>query len=215
MQFDDLDVESVDYVLSTTRSVRRRLDLERPVPREVITECLQLALQAPTGSNTQNWRFLVITEADTRARIGDIYRRLENGMFAENAKRYAESNPQTSRVYESAGHLKDILGDVPVHVIACVPRPANLTVNVIAASMYGSITPAVWSFMLALRSRGLGSVWTTLHLMAEQEVADLLGIPDKYMQVALVPVAYTKGLEFRPAERLPLDAVTHWERWVD
>jgi nitroreductase len=213
MQFDEMDVPSVDYVLSSTRAVRHRLDLERPVGREVILECLDLAQQAPTGGNSQNWRWLVVTDHAIRSRVADIYRRCEAGRFDRQVERYRDTDPQLARVYESAGHLKDVFDRVPVHVVACVRAPRELSPNVIGSSVYGSIFPAVWSFMLALRSRGLGSVLTTLHLMAEQEVAELLGIPDDYAQVALIPVAYTDGLEFRRASRPPVDTIVSWDRW--
>jgi nitroreductase len=212
-RFEDIDVASVDYVLSTTRAVRRRLDLERPVPREVILECLDLAQQSPTGGNSQNWRWLVVTDASTRAAIADVYRRLEQGLFDRQVERYRDNDPTQARVYSSAGHLRDVLERVPVHVIACVKAPKDLSTTVAAASVYGSIFPAVWSFQLALRSRGLGSTLTTLHLVAEQEIADLLGIPDGYLQVALLPVAYTTGLEFSLAARPPVEEIVSWNRW--
>ena len=208
-----MDVASVDYVLSTTRSVRRRLDLDRPVPREVILECLDLAQQAPTGGNAQNWHWIVVTDAALRAEIATLYRRLESGLFDRQVDRYRDSQPIQARVYGSAGHLRDVLDRVPVHVIACVKAPKDMRTNVTAASVYGSIFPAVWSFQLALRSRGLGSTLTTLHLMGETDVAELLGIPDGYLQVALLPVAYTDGLEFRPATRLPVEQIVSWNRW--
>jgi nitroreductase len=215
MRFGDMDVASVDYALSTTRAVRRRLDLERPVSREVIVECLDLAQQAPTGGNSQNWRWIVVTDAALRGAIADVYRRFERGLFDRQVERYRESEPTQARVYGSAGHLLDVLHRVPVHVIACVKAPADMSANVTAASVYGSIFPAVWSFQLALRTRGLGSTLTTLHLMGEREIADLLGIPDGYLQVALLPVAYTAGLEFGRATRPPVDHIVSWNHWSE
>ncbi|MGD9794808.1 MAG: nitroreductase family protein [Acidimicrobiia bacterium] len=216
MQFEDMDVASVDYVLSTTRSVRYRLDLDRPVPREVIVECLDLSQQAPTGGNSQNWRWIVVTDAAVRAEVAAIYRRCENGLFERQVQRYTESGqPDMARVYDAAGHLRDVIDRVPVHVFACARAPKDISANVIAGSVYGSIYPAAWSFMLALRSRGLGSVLTTLHLMAEDEMAELLGIPEGYRQVGLIPVAYTKGLEFSRAKRPPVDSIVSWDHWSE
>lgn len=206
-----MDIASVDEVLSTTRAVRRRLDLTRPVGREVILECLQLAMQAPTASNDQVWRWMVITDAAKRAAIAEIYR----SVGADYLQRAAgtASDPQTRRVYESAYALTGILADVPVHVIPCIDRRIDGDDLIAAASAWASIIPAAWSFMLALRSRGLGSVWTTLHLARERDVAELLGIPDTVTQVALFPVAYTLGTGFKPASRPPAATVTSWNTW--
>jgi nitroreductase len=206
-----VDVESIDELLSTTRSVRRRLDLDRPVERDVILECLQLAMQAPTASNDQNWRWMVVTDPDKRAAIAEIYRSVGERHLARAAD--TEPDPQTRRVYESALVLSRILADVPVHVIPCLERRFDGEDLLVAASAWASIIPAGWSFMLALRSRGLGSVWTTLHLAREREVAELLGIPDSVTQAALLPVAYTIGTDFKPARRPPAETITSWNTW--
>jgi len=206
-----VDIESVDEVLSTTRAVRRRLDLTRPVERQVVLDCVRLAMQAPTASNDQNWRWMVVADAGKRAEIARIY----SEVGEEYLKRAAnvERDAQTRRVYESAHALTAILADVPVFVIPCIERRLDNTDPVVAASAWGSIIPAAWSFLLALRARGLGSVWTTLHLAREREVAELLGIPDTVTQVALFPVAYTIGTDFRPASRPPPETVTSWDAW--
>src|SRR5689334_1269620 len=170
-----MDIGSVDEVLSTTRSVRKRLDVSRPVSRETILECLELAMQAPTASNAQDWRWMVVTDADKRAAIAEIYRSAGADYLAHAAK--TTEDAQTRRVYESAYALTGILADVPVHVIPCIERRLDEGPLIAAASAWASIIPAGWSFLLALRARGLGSVWTTLHLAKEKEVADLLGIP--------------------------------------
>jgi nitroreductase len=208
----DFDLTQTDRLLSTTRSVRKRLDLEREVPAPIILDCLRLAQQAPTASNGQNWRWIVVTDADKRRELARLY--------SEGGKGYLESavgremDAQTKRVYESALFLTDILDRVPVHVIPCVEGRAESTMNGLSASVYGSILPAAWSFMLALRSRGLGSAWTTLHLFKEQEAAELLGVPyDKVTQVALLPVAYTVGTDFRPAARPAVEGITYWNSW--
>ena len=206
-----MDIASVDELLTTTRSVRKRLDLNRPVSHDVILECIQLAMQAPTASNTQDWRWLVITDADKRAAIADIYRSIGAEYLALAAK--DTSDPQTQRVYASAFSLTDTLGQVPVHVIPCLENRIDNSSVLTAASAWASIIPAGWSFLLALRSRGLGSVWTTMHLAKEQEVAELLGIPATVTQAALFPVAYTIGTEFRPAVRPPAESITYWDTW--
>jgi nitroreductase len=206
-----MDISSVDELLSTTRAVRRRLDLNRPVDRDVILECLQLAMQAPTASNEQHWRWMVVTDADKRAAIAQIYRELAGDYLVQAAAN--ATDPQTRRVYESAQALTGILADVPVHVIPCLERRFDDAPLATAAAAWGSILPAAWSFLLALRSRGLGSVWTTLHLARERDVAELLGIQESVTQAALFPVAYTVGTDFKPAVRPPAETITSWNTW--
>jgi nitroreductase len=206
-----MDIGCVDELLSTTRAVRKRLDLNRPVERGVILECLQLAMQAPTASNEQNWRWIVITDADKRAAIAEIYRGVGEHYLAHAAT--TARDPQTRRVYENALALTGVLADVPVLVIPCIEGRFDGSPLVVAASAWASIIPAGWSFLLALRSRGLGSVWTTMHLAKEREVAELLGIPDTVTQAALFPVAYTIGTKFEPAPRRPAATVTSWNGW--
>lgn len=206
-----MDIATVDELLSTTRAVRKRLDLDRPVGRDVILECIRLAMQAPTASNAQDWRWLVITDADKRAAIAEIYRRVGAEYLAYAAKQ--ASDPQTRRVYAGALALTETLARVPVHVIPCLDNRIDNSNLLTAASAWASIIPAGWSFLLALRSRGLGSVWTTMHLAKEQEVAGLLGIPDTATQAALFPVAYTIGTDFRPAKRPPAETITYWDSW--
>src|SRR6201984_2501585 len=206
-----MDIPTVDELLSTTRSVRKRLDLNRPVGRAVILECIQLAMQAPTGSNAQDWRWLVVTDPDKRAAIAEIY----GGLRAQDLAyaREAATDPQTRRVYASAMGLTETLAHVPVHVIPCLDRRFDGENLLISATAWASIIPAGWSFLLALRSRGLGSVWTTMHLAKEQEVAELLGIPATVTQAALFPVPYTIGTDFRPAVRPPAESITYWDTW--
>ena len=204
------DINETDRLLTTTRSVRKRLDLERPVPREIIEDCLRIALQAPTAINSQSWRWMVVTDADKRAAIAQIYNATARAHL-EAAVANAE-NDATRRVYESSLHLCDVLGRVPVHVIPCIQKRLEQVPN--PAAFFGSIQPAAWSFMLALRSRGLGTAWTTGHLYKEREAADVLGIPfDEVTQVGLLPVAYTIGTEFKPGTRLPVEDVTYWNTW--
>ena len=207
------DTAMTDLLLTTTRAVRRRLDLERPVEREVVLDCLRIAVQAPTGSNQQNWRWMVVTDEAKRKALADLYNDF-GAAYLEQA-RHTVQDAQTARVYESAFALTEILHQVPVFVIPCVTARIDNAPNGIAAAAYGSIIPAAWSFMLALRSRGLGSVWTTLHLFKEAEAAELLGIPPEVTQVALLPVAYTIGTDFKPASRPPVENITYWNTWGD
>ncbi len=207
------DLAETDRLLTTTRAVRRRLDLDRPVEREVILGCLRIATQAPTASNGQTWRWVVVTDPATRAALADLYRAAGLG-YLDQARRQ-EQDPQTARVYAGAFELAEQLERAPVHVIPCVEGRVESAPLGVSASVFGSIIPAAWSFQLALRSRGLGSVWTTLHLFKEREAAELLGIPDGITQVALIPVAYTVGDDFRPAVRRPVEEIVHWDTWSD
>jgi nitroreductase len=209
------DLAMTDELLATTRAVRKRLDLDRSVPREVILECLELAVQAPTGGNSQGWRWIVVDDPAQRAGLAELYRKAARDYLAQAGAAAAErGDTQTERVYGSAVWLTDNLEKVPVHVIPCIEGrpPANAPAAMLAGT-YGSIFPAVWSFQLALRARGLGSALTTLHLVHEQEAARLLGLPDNILQVALLPVGYTKGTDFKRAARPPVASVTHWNRW--
>jgi nitroreductase len=200
-----------DELLSTTRAVRKRLDLTRPVEREVIEECLRLAQQAPTASYSQNWHFLVVTDPARKAALGEIWREVAYPYVQRGG---GPREGQMQRIGDAVVHLAEHIQDVPVHVIPCVEGRYEGKSNPLVASMFGSIVPAAWSFMLAARSRGLGSCWTTFHLMHEQRAAEILGIPyEKVTQVALIPVAYTIGTDFKPGKRKPLDTMVHWDRW--
>ncbi len=208
-----------DELLTTTRSVRKRLDLTRPVPMELVRECLEIALQAPSGSNAQSWHWVVVTDAGERAVLGDLYRRavaryLElpvaaGKLFADDPARSAVQR----RVGDSVAYLGEHMGEVPVLVIPCIEVGSRGLGTGSQAGLWGSLLPAAWSFMLAARARGLGTAWTTLHLMYEDEAARLLGLPPKVRQGALIPTAYCTGDGFRPAPRQPLDEVLHIDRW--
>lgn len=209
------DLAMTDELLATTRSVRKRLDLDRAVPREVIRACLELAVQAPTGSNKQNWRWIVVDDPQTKAAIGALYKQVADAYALQlGGAQLAQADAQVARILDSFSWLAANLHRVPAMVIPCIEgRPQPEWSPSQTAAHFGSIFPAVWSFQLALRSRGLGSTLTTLHLNREAEVAALLGVPDGVMQVALLPVAYTRGTDFRRAARAPVDTVTHWNRW--
>lgn len=206
-----------DEILTTTRSVRKRLDFDKPVSREVLMECLDLALQAPTGSNAQGWQWMFVEDPEKKMALADIYR--------ANATPYLNlpspvrgdiRDEQQDAVRTSAAFLNENFEKAPVLMIPCLEgRPEGADAGM-QASYWGSLLPAVWSFMLALRSRGLGSAWTTLHLIGdgEKQAADLLGIPFKdFTQGGLFPIAYTKETSFKPAKRLPAEQLTHWDSW--
>jgi nitroreductase len=211
----EFDLKMTDELLATTRAVRKRLAFDRPVPRAVIEECLELAIQAPTASNSQTWRWMVVDDSAKKKAIADLYRETSNQYLSRSAERAKErGEAQTIRVYDSAEFLAQNLERAPVFVIPCVqgrPPEGSPVLNIVSAM--GSIFPAVWSFQLALRARGLGSAQTTLHLVHEKEAAAILGIPENVMQVALLPVGYTKGTNFKRAERPPVSNITHWNQW--
>lgn len=209
------DLTETDRLLSTTRAVRKRLDLARPVPRQTILDCVRLAQQAPTGSNSQGWHFVVVEDAEIRRGLAALYKKAADAYLELARSRLSEAEKQTARVYDSAFWLVDHLAEVPVHVVPCITgRPAETGAAIAGASFFGSIFPAVWSLQLALRSRGLGSALTTLHLVHEREAAALLGIDaDAVTQVALLPVAWTRGTDFKPAARPGPETITSWNRW--
>ncbi len=215
---------SPDELLTTTRAVRKRLDFARPVSVALIRECLEIALQAPTGSNAQGWQWVVVTDPEKRSAIAELYRKawaIYPSMPASAHQVHAADSSMTevqARVVSSAEYLANNLEKAPVFVIPCIsgrvegiPAPMGVVAQ---ASSYGSILPAAWSFMLAARARGLGTAWTTLHLFHEAAVAEILGIPfAEITQCALIPVAYTKGTDFRAGPRKALDPVLHVDRW--
>ncbi len=203
--------ENADWLLSTTRSVRKRLDLDRPVDPRVVLECIALAEQAPTGSNMQGWRWVVVTDPAQKAGLAECYRQGAERYRAALARSEAAISEQTERVRDSSTYLTEVIDQVPVLVVPCLQ--GRVTDVRYAPGFFGSIYPAVWSFNLALRARGLGTVLTTFHLAAEAEAGELLGIPDDVTQAGLLPVAYTKGTEFRPADRPPPQEITYWNHW--
>jgi nitroreductase len=211
---------TLDELLTTTRAVRKRLDLSRPVEREVILECLAIAQQAPTASNMQNWHFVVVTDPGKRAALAKIYRKgwdlyltmpnaAPNLHFANPAH-----DAMHTRIMATVPPFIEHFHDIPVYVIPCLSGRSDGQPAVIQSALWGTIAPAAWSFMLAARARGLGTVWTSLHLFFEEEAAQVLGIPyAEVMQACLIPVAYTQGTRFKPGWREPLDTMVHWETW--
>ena len=212
---------SVDEVLATTRAVRKRLDFEKPVEPEIIKECLEAAIQSPTGSNSQSWQWLVVTDPEQRAALADLYKQgwdlyaqmegnVQTAYKGDDEERIAQQN----RVQGSAAYLAENFEKVPVMMIPILPGRFEGLPSVASAAMLGSILPGAWSFMLAARERGLGTAWTTIHLMFEEQAAEVLGIDyQSYTQCALITCGYSKGTDFKPAKRPPLETVLHWDRW--
>ncbi len=223
-----MDVAAIDHILTTTRSVKKRLDFTRPVETEIIERCIEIALQSPTGSNFQGWHFMVVMDAEKRAALAEVYRRGRQSLAAAmggNSPRFREDDPRFAQwpgMVGASDYLHDHMHEAPVHILTCVEGEMEEVLNLYApdkfrsfynATLYGSILPAAWSLMLALRARGIGSAYTTAHLAHEKEAAQVLGIPDHVIQGALLPVAYYTGTDFKPAKRRPAGEVTHWDEW--
>lgn len=209
---DSFDLDQVDRLLTTTKQVRKRMDLERPVPRELLLDCIDIAQHAPMGGNLERNRWLVVDDPDLKAEIAPLYQQVGRPYLAASAA--GELDGAQQRVIDSATYLVDHIADVPAMVIALrldrLPEGAS---NAEIAGYHGSVAPGVWSFQLAARARGLGSAWTTFHLFHEQAVAELLGIPDSVTQVALLPVGFYKGSGFTPAKRRPASDITYFNAW--
>ena len=215
-----MDVNVVDHLLTTTRSVRLRLDFTRPVEPEIIERCIEIATQAPSGSNTQGWRFMVVTDPEKRAAIGELYKKSfhtyinsPDGPLVKKRTEDPYPSGQMTRVRNSSQYLADHMHEAPVLIICCIKGRPQSPIPFAQAGFYGSILPAAWSLMLALRARGLGAAWTTLHLRYEKEIAEVLNIPEDITQAVLLPVAYFKGEDFKAAKRLPAQACTYWNSW--
>ena len=199
-----------DELLSTTRAVRKRLDLDRLVPLEVVREALQLALQAPSGGNRQGWHWIVLTDEEPKKRIAELYARSHRAVYRAPD---APLDPARARILASSDYLRDNMHRVPVLIIGAITVDEGELPPGNQAGLWGSVLPAAWSLALALRARGLGTTWTTLHLRYEQEAAEVLGLPANVRQGVLLPVAYTEGTDFKPGPRHDLDAVLHVNRW--
>ena len=210
-----------DQLLHTTRAVRKRLDFTKPVSDDVIRECVAAAMQAPSGSNNMTMRFVVVKDEAKRAAIGDIYRQCFDiyktlpGVYAGSiAKDTDVEQAQQDRVVDSALYLADHMGEAPALVIACTAGRLDSVPSMMAVSSMGNVLPGMWNFMLAARARGLGTAWTTVGLMMEQAIADVVGIPfAEVQQACLTPLAYTIGTDFKPALRPEPDTIIHWDTW--
>ncbi len=209
-----MDTGPVDHILTTTRSVRRRLDLGRPVDPRVIEECLEIAVQAPTGGNISRYHFVVVTDPARRAGVAQYYRKVFFDEYLPRRAQVTPDFPERDRGFsDSATYLAEHLHEVPVLVIPCVEGRLEDKGPMVRAASYGNILPAAWSFMLALRARGLVAAWTTLHIRYEREVGALLGIPETVTQAALIPVAHSTGGDFHVARRVPARERTYWDSW--
>ena len=204
------DTGETDRLLSTTRAVRRRLDLERPVSPQVILDCIDLAEQAPTGGNQSSRRWLVIRDPDTKAALAELYREAGGNWISDAYQQVAGTDHHNEQALRSADHLARNLEHVPAIVLVTIHGEHDGSGR---PGLFDSVIQAAWSFCLALRSRGLGSAWTTMHLGAADRVAELLGIPDGVSQIVMLPVAWTIGDEFSPAERRPAADITWFDRW--
>ena len=203
-----MDLAIVDKLLTTTRTVRKRLDLARPVDPAIIQTCLEIAIQAPTGGNIPRYHFVVVTDTAKRTALAALYKRAYLEVYSP--QRQEEVRQSDPRLIDSATYLAEHMHDVPVLILPCVDAPS---VQGTGPGIYASILPATWSLMLALRARGVGAAWTTLHLRYEQEAAAVLGIPSPMRQAALLPVAYYTGEDFQPAKRVPARERTYWNGW--
>ncbi len=197
--------QAVDWALGTTRSVRRKLDWDRPIERSVIEACIDVAVQAPTGLNQEAWRFLVLDEPEPKAELAALYRRA--------MQRFAGASTGSAGPKPTAQGLAERLADLPALIMVCSEGQPLADSNAMQVAFYGSVLPAAWSLMVALRARRIGGTWTTLHLVHEEEAAAALGIPEGVTQTVLIPVGYMAGAKLRPAKRRPAREVTYWNRW--
>ena len=207
---------AAEEVLTTTRAVRKRLDLDRPVEREVVERCLRLAFQAPNGSDRQTWGWVLVDDPSTKFEMAAIYRAALQD-FVQRPRGDDDPVPPATekqrRMSESVMHLTDHMAEVPVLLVPTFHGRVEKKGVFWQASHWGSIAPGVWSFMLALRLHGLGSAWTTLHLLRETEMATLLGIPDSETQAGMFPIAYTLGTDFKVADRSNSESRIRWNHW--
>ena len=210
------ELAAVDHILTTTRTVRKRLDLTRPVDPKIIEQAIDIALQAPTGSNRQGWHFIIVTDPDKKKAIADLYRKAADVYQSRPRPDYKPDDPrlqQGKRIGESAAYLYQHLPEVPAIVFAGIEGRFEKEPAFVQASSYGSVLPAAWSFMLALRARGVGAAWTSLALMHEKEVAKILSAPDTITFGVMMPIGYYTGTDFKPAKRLPARDRTYWNTW--
>ncbi len=210
---------TADQLLSTTRSVRKRLDFDKPVERATLQECLEIAFQAPNGSNMNTWRWVLVDDRDTIAEMAKIYNGAMDDYIAMLGDAVGDDymgaeTPGFEKINVSVDFLRENMHRAPAILIPLMNGRVENAGTFMQASCYGSIIQAVWSFFLALRARGMGSAWTTAHIWREQELAELLNIPaNEYTQVGMFPIAYTKGTEFKKAYRKPFDEVVDWNRF--
>ncbi|MEJ6539706.1 MAG: nitroreductase family protein [Halioglobus sp.] len=213
-------LQSAEYILTTTRAVRKRLDFSKPVERELIEQCLEIALQAPNGSNMNTWKWIIVDDRDKIRKIAKIYDQAMDDYVTilgdATGDNYMGSHiPGAENISESVDYLRKHLAEVPAIAFPLLAGRLEGASVFYQASLWGSILQSVWSFFLALRTKGMGSAWTTAHLFREQEIAALLGIPANYTQVGLFPIAYTLGTEFKKAWRSPVEDVLNWNTFKE
>lgn len=216
MSAADLDVAHADHLLTTTRAVRKRLDLERPVPRELILDCIRVSTQAPAGGNHQKWRWVIVDDPELKTVVADAYQRSYAPYIEAQRTAVAEKTPDNStagRIMSSSDYLAEVLADVPVLAIPCALGTPDRSDGGGAEGWWGSVIPAIWSYCLAARARGLGTAWTTLHLPYAAEVGEALAIPDTVTQLACIPTAFYTGDTFRAGTRRPAEEITYWNGW--
>lgn len=193
--------------ISTLRAMRRLKP--DPVSDEDIWKLLDAAIKAPSGGNSQPWNFLVIRDPETKKKIGEYYRDAWDKSYGSGPGRALREREGMSGVYRSAEHLALHLADAPVFIIATT-RAGGANNPLGGASIY----PAVQNLMLAARALGLGTTLTTLHKLHENEVKELLGIPEPVQTMALIPVGWPKG-KFGVPPRMPVEKVVYWEKWKE
>ena len=208
----EFDIEQTDELLSTTRAVRRRLDFDKQVPDELLLRCIELAEQAPTGAGVSSRRWMIVKDPGIKSQLAELYRDAGGRRAIEGLQQRRSAGGGQARMAESSAHLATNLEKAPAIVLVTIwgvhdgsGRPG----------LFDSVIQAAWSFCLALRARGLGSAWTTMHLGKAKEIADLLGIPDGVTQIVLLPVAWTIGTDFKPAPRREASEIIWFDRWGD
>ena len=206
------DYSAFDDILATTRSVRRRIDFDRPVPPEVLLECIDIAVQAPTGVGPETWRFVVITDDDKKRSIAELYRQAFDDYMRTRFEELKNSGDAPDELSPNYRYLADNLQNFPALILVCREgRPPQEHTRQVA--FYGSILPAAWSLMLALRTRGLGATWTTLLSSYEKQAAEILEMPSYITSTVLLPIGYMNGAKLKRATRTAARRVTYWDKW--
>lgn len=206
----NFDVAQIDEVLATTRAVRRRLDLDRPVEVQVLLDCIDIAEQAPTGGNLSSRRWVVVRDQAVKNELGQLYREAALGFLSGAAEGLRGSGDRNEKVLASAAFLAEHLAEVPAIVIPTIIGRHDGSGR---PGLFDSVIQAAWSFCLALRARGLGTTWVTAALADTARVKNILNIPDDLTEIVLFPVAYTKGTDFKRAPRLPARTITYFDRF--
>ena len=206
----DIDPAHVDTVLATTRAVRRRLDLARPVDNQLLLDCIDLAEQAPTGGNLGSRRWIVVRDQAVKDQLAALYRETAGSFMSTTAERLRGTGHPQEKVMASASYLVDHLAEVPAIVIPTIIGRHDGSSR---PGLFDSVIQAAWSFCLALRARGLGTTWVTAALQDEARVKEILGVPGHMTEIVMFPVAWTTGTDFKRAPRHPARAITYFDRF--